>query len=337
MALATVADGDEVVVRQGSLHCTGAGCQQEYPIIDGIPVLVANVREWIADNVAQLVQRDDLHPLINSMLGDCAGPGSVFDTMRQHVSIYAWDAYADLDPGEPIVEGGARPGALVRCLEAGRALTGDAPEAPVLDAGCAVGRSSFDLAAHTDGLVLGIDLHVPMLRLAQAALRDGRVRYPRRRVGLVYDERDFAVTFDGAERVDFWACDALNLPFKGATFGHAVGLNLIDCVPSPIELLHETRRCLRDGATALWSTPYDWSPAATPVQAWLGGHSQRGPDLGASEPMLRRLLTAGAHPQSVAGFELIGENAAVPWHTRLHERSIMSYAMHMVAARSVSR
>ena len=40
------------------------------------------------------------------------------------------------------------------------------------------------------------------------------------------------------------------------------------------------------------TTPYDWS-AAVPVDAWLGGHSQRGPHQGSSEPILRGLLTPG--------------------------------------------
>ena len=43
-----------------------------------------------------------------------------------------------------------------------------------------------------------------MLRLASRALRQGRMRYARRRVGLVYDreEREVAVS----ELVDFWCC-----------------------------------------------------------------------------------------------------------------------------------
>ncbi|MEL7449214.1 MAG: methyltransferase domain-containing protein [Pseudomonadota bacterium] len=332
IASVLVAHDDDVL--QGVLHCTGAHCQQEFPIVDGIPLLVANVRAFVAENIVSLQQRDDLHPVVNSLLGDCAGPGSAFDTTRQHLSIYGWDSYADLDPGEPVVDGAAQPGAVVRCVAACNDLAPPPADGPVLDAGCSVGRSTLELASHTTGIVLGVDLHLPMLRMARRALSQGRVRYPRRRVGLVYDERDFAVSFDGSDRVEFWACDALNLPFRDASFNHSVALNLLDCVQSPVDLLRETRRCLKENAAAVLSTPYDWSPAATPVEAWLGGHSQRGPDGGASEAMLQRLLTAGAHPQAVAGFEILAQHPAFPWHTRLHDRSIMSYALHLVAARA---
>ena len=99
-----------------------------------------------------------------------------------------------------------------------------------LDLGCSVGRTSFELAKRSDGLVLGVDLHLPMLRLARRVLETGTVSYARRRVGIVYDRRDFDVAFDDADRVDFWACDAMALPFRDAGFGHAMALNVLDCV-----------------------------------------------------------------------------------------------------------
>ena len=41
----------------------------------------------------------------------------------------------------------------------------------------------------------------------------------------------------GAERVDFWACDALALPFAPGAADLAVALNLLDCVSEPRRLL----------------------------------------------------------------------------------------------------
>jgi SAM-dependent methyltransferase len=195
-----------------------------------------------------------------------------------------------------------------------------------------VGRSAFDLAARTDGPVLGVDVNFSMLQVAHGVLRTGTVRYPRRRVGLVYDRRTFPVELPGCERVDFWVCDALALPFPSATFAFASALNVIDCVPSPHGFLHAVAGALHPGARALLSTPYDWSANVTPVEAWIGGHSQRGPDQGASEPLLRRLLDPEAHPPGgVAALRLLGERERVRWQARLHERSTVEYAVHLVA------
>ena len=77
----------------------------------------------------------------------------------------------------------------------------------------------------------------------------------------------------------------------------------------------------------------DWSPSATPLEHWLGGHSQRSPGAGASEPVLRALLTPGAHPQSVAGLQLEREMESLPWQVRTHDRAWMHYRTHLVVAR----
>ncbi len=330
--LATVVDEIDDDVLTGVLHCSSPRCQAEFPIIDGIPLLVPDVPRFVADALVHLNARDDLPPVLASLFGDCAGANSPFDVARQHVSIYAWDGYAEFDPQERRGERDPRlaPGAVARCLQRGLAMLPPPGDLPVLDAGCAVGRSTFELAARGDGLVLGIDLSIPMLRLARRVLRTGRVRYGRRRVGLVYDEREFPVTFAGAERVDFWACDALCPPFADGMFGRIAGLNLLDCVASPVGLLLRVARLLHVGGTALLSTPYDWSPAATVPQAWVGGHSQRGQGAGASEPLLRRLFRGGGHPMEVATLRLLGEIEHVPWHARLHDRATMAYDVHVL-------
>ncbi len=335
LTLTTVAREEGDTVHEGVLHCPDPDCLLEYPVIDGIPILVPNVRSYVSDNLNHLVARDDLSETIETMLGDGAGPGTLFDATRQHLSTYAWDAYADLDPDEASdVADRSAPGAVVRCLDAGLKLLPDSVAAPVLDVGCAVGRTTFELGARADGLVLGVDVNFSMLRLASRVLHAGSVRYPRRRVGVVYDRREFDVPFGGADNVDFWVCDALAPPFADATFGLAVGLNVLDCVTSPHGFLTSIGRQLGADGQLLVSTPYDWSQATTPVEAWVGGHSQRGPGAGASEPLLRSLLTPGAHPQSLDGLRITGEIENFPWHARMHERSHVTYSVHVLAARA---
>lgn len=325
--------GEQII--EGVIHCTNPACQLEYPVIDGIPVIVPNIRQYLADNLFYLTLRSDLSPTLTSMLGDAAGPGTPFDSNRQYLSTYTWDAYGEYDPEEQEPQPGVSPGALKRCLKAGIELLPGTPEGPAIDLGCAVGGATFELALHTDGPVLGIDNNFSLLRLAQRVLQEQRVSYPRRRIGIVYDQREFPVPVTHAERIDFWACDALALPFADATFGLAVGLQLVDSVNSPTSLLEETARNLHSGGTMIMATPYDWSPAVTPLEGWIGGHSQRGPNSGAAEPLLRSLLTPEAHPQSVKGMQLTGEITDFPWHTRIHDRSIMHYRVHLVTAVSV--
>lgn len=319
-------------VLEGVLHCSALSCRQEYPILDGIPILVPRVRDYVRENVAHLMSRDDVSPLVESLFGDCCGPGSLFDATRQYLSSYGAGHYDDLDP-----EVEAQPGSVVAVLERGLELAssmGSAPAGPTLDLGCAVGRPAFELCARREGLVLGVDLNFAMLRVAARALREGRAVYPRRRVGLVYDRREFPLTFPGSERLDFWACDALALPFADDSFSLATSLNVLDCVADPREHLATLGRVLRPSGQALLTTPYDWSPGATAPEAWIGGHSQRG-GRGPSEPILRELLGESEHPARVPTLRLRGELESLPWTVRIHDRYSANYGVHLLVAEAV--
>src|SRR6476619_1600093 len=79
-------DGEDI--RAGVLGCTLCGSQ--YPIIDGLPIIVPDVRRYVRDNLFYLLARDDLSPQVESLIGDASGPGSGLDAVRQHLSSYAW-------------------------------------------------------------------------------------------------------------------------------------------------------------------------------------------------------------------------------------------------------
>ena len=320
---------------QGILVCSNPECLSEYPVIDGIPVIVADVRTHILQNLIPVLCRDDLTDTVESLLGDCFGPGSAFDSYRQHISTYGFDHYGDLDP-ERFSEPSASPGSILKLLRKGLlAMEAHAVRGPVIDIGCAVGRTSFELAKAFDDIVLGIDINFGMLKTAAAILEKGYVSYPRRHVGISFDRREFPVAFERAENVDFWACDATALPFSDEVFSTAISLNVLDCVLVPYDHLKELARILMPGGGAIVSTPYDWTVNATPVESWIGGHSQRSEHKGKSEAVLRSLLSGGSHPNVIEELELISEDDT-PWTLRLHDRSYMKYLLHMITVQKKS-
>jgi SAM-dependent methyltransferase/uncharacterized protein YbaR (Trm112 family) len=323
--------GDDVL--EGTLGCPNPACLREYPVIDGVPVIVPAIRAYVEQQGHAIWMRDDLGETAESLLGDCAPPGSAAEAFRHQLGSYTWDHYAEFDPAEPR-DSNPEPGGVARLLARGLEGLGPLPDGPVLETGCSVGRGSFELAERTGRLVLGVDLNFAMLRLAQAVLQTGRVRYARRRVGLVYDRREFDVPFR-RDLVDFWACDAAALPLTDCTFAVAVSLNLLDAIPDPLGHLTDLARVLIPGGRAVIASPYDWSASATAVEGWLGGHSQRGPGGGASEPLVRALLTPGAHPGSLGNLRVAGEVDGFPWHVRLHDRAVMQYRAHMLIAEKV--
>ena len=321
--------GDELM--EGILHCTHEMCRQEFPVIDGIPIVVPDVARYLSENLWNLTARNDLSHSIETLLGDAAGQTSAYDSIRSHISSYAYDHWGEFDPEETATR--TKPGSVARCLSAGLDLLGDPVAAgPALDVGCSVGRSSFVLAGRVPGLVLGGDLNFSMLRVARKALIEGEVTYARRRIGLVYDRRGFDVPNEGAERLDFWVMDAMALPFAAGRFGAITSLNMLDCVPDPRATLAGIGAALAPDGAGVLATPYDWSVNATQPLGWIGGHSQRGMGRGAGEPLMRGLLRQGGG----TGLRMVGEIEDFPWHVRLHDRSAVSYSTHVIAVRAAA-
>lgn len=331
LAAVAVEQGDTIL--QGNLICSDSGCRLEYPIIDGIPIIVNNIRKYLADNVFQINARDDLSPVVESILGDAVGPGTPFNVARHHLSTYGWGHYGDKAPASraEAATGSDTTGTVADCLSAGLRLLGAQAQAPLLDIGCAAGRTSFELAQRFSGLTLGIDLNFSLLRLAQRVLHTGVATFPLKRVGIVYDRQEYPVAFENKDKVDFWACDALALPFQEETFRFTSAMNVFDVVNAPRDLLVAMDRALATDGAAILATPYDWS-ASTPIETWVGGHSQRGLHGGSAEPLLRNMLSPGT-AGAVGSLRIVGEVEEHPWNIRIHSRHSAQYVTHIVACR----
>jgi uncharacterized protein YbaR (Trm112 family)/SAM-dependent methyltransferase len=297
--------GDEVL--EGVLQCPD--CGREHPIVDGIPVVVADLVGWASHQLPSVLRRDDLSPLMESLLGDAAQPGSDLDRERTNLS-----GYGQTHWGEESFAG---------LVETALGLLEAPPAGVWIDHGCAVGRGTLELARRTGDLAVGIDLSFAMLRVAERVRRTGRAVFPRKRIGLAFDRMECDVANVPGDRMSFWCCDVAALPFPDATFAGALSLNVLDCAASPLGHLQEMSRTLAPGAPALLSTPYDWSANATQPIGWIGGHSQRADHGGDGPAVLRHVL-----PQ--AGLAIEEERDGVPWRVYANERSHVEYSLHLL-------
>lgn len=332
LTLGTVLAEEGGDVLEGILTCPADACMREHPIIDGIPIIIDDIRSYVRGQFSQIAQRSDISAPMQGLLGDCLGPGSELEQSRYHLSTYGRSHYGDLDPDMPL----AREHGLVGLFERGLSMLDTLASGVWLDIGCSVGRATFEMAARTDDLVLGVDMNFGMLRLARQVLREGRVRHPLRQGGIVYHERDFAVDLPGRVRAEFWACDAMALPFANRSFAGALSFNITDCVPSPVLHLMEMGRVLGHDAQAIVTTPYDWSANATPLENWIGGHSQRSHNAGQSTRELRRVLSEDAPPEHDTRMVIARELEDVPWYVYVHQRATMEYRVHLVVTRRLA-
>lgn len=317
-------EGDSAHLRNGILVCPRLHCRREYPVIDGIPILIANIREYLEQQLPSILRRRDLPHVIESLLSD-ASVGSTDEAHRQVLSSYAYDHYGDLAP--ELAESDPSPAAILRVLLSNLSL-GAPPRGLVLDLGCGPGRSSFALAEAGADLVLGVDLSFSLASLGASLLLRNALRFDLRRSGLSYDRVEIQAALPGAEKVDFWIANALALPFMSQQLDGLCAMNLLDCLPAPHDFLALSAELLRDEASLWLSTPFDWSPQVTPPEHWIGGHSQRGQgDNGAA--LLQHYFSRAPWQNLVTSH--------CPWTVRLHDRSAMSYDCFTLYANRLPR
>ncbi|MEI8313107.1 MAG: putative 4-mercaptohistidine N1-methyltransferase [Verrucomicrobiota bacterium] len=146
-----------------------------------------------------------------------------------------------------------------------------------LDLGCAVGRSSFELArvAHS---VLGIDFSAAFIRAAETMKREGRLgcRVP------IEGERTAEFTarvpagIDVA-RVSFETGDATALREDIGRFDIVLAANLLCRLPEPAKFLGLLPDLVSPGGQLLLGTPFSWLPEYTAPDHWIGGRDAAGP------------------------------------------------------------
>jgi SAM-dependent methyltransferase len=310
----------------GVLPCDTDTCRARHPLLNGVPVIVADLSGVAENQVLNLVHPDAMDTDLAALLGDASGPGSPFDARRQNLSTYTWGHWGDLDPaGDGPKEAGVV-ALLERALEvtrsAGREFSG-----PALDLGAGLGRTSLRLAEATGEAVLGIELNVSFARAAMRIIDTGNVTYDLRVTGTRYERRSFDVPVEHAELVDIWVADVAVLPVQEQRFGLITSLNLIDCIQHPHTHLQALHDLLQPGGVAIVSTPYDWAPNATDPSHWLGGHP--GPQQDGDSPTVLRRLLSGEGSDAIAGLRLVVDESDLPWDVRLHARSTMRYRVDL--------
>jgi putative 4-mercaptohistidine N1-methyltranferase len=141
--------------------------------------------------------------------------------------------------------------------------------ARALDLGCAVGRSSFELARHFDA-VTGIDFSPRFVAAAGEMQRTGTmtVRVPRE--GPAQDELRLELPPDlPRKNIRFAQGDACALPADLGTFDFVLMANLVDRLHDPASCLARLPALVNPGGWLAITSPYTWLEDYTPRERWL--------------------------------------------------------------------
>lgn len=227
-------EGEGGDISSGTLVCRS--CSKRYPIRDGIALLLTDP-------------------------GAAPSGGQWRYEEGGTLSTYLWSHYAD----------------LMGDREAGSAYAEWAGllaqrEGMSLDAGCATGRLTFEMAARS-GFAVGCDLSLSFIRMARRIAHERAISFTLPGEGRELDEFSLSLPAEWrSDNVEFVLADVLRLPFARELFSQVSSVNLIDRVRYPLAHLYELNRVARKSPAAfLFSDPFSWSDANTPEEAWLGG------------------------------------------------------------------
>lgn len=145
-----------------------------------------------------------------------------------------------------------------------------------LDLGCAVGRSTFELARFCREVV-GVDFSRNFIAVANRLQRHGRLAHEIRVEGDI-TRPAIARVPSGVrrERVTFERGDACRLRRELGEFDIVLMANLLDRLPDPRACLEQAPSLVRKDGILVLTTPCTWMEEFTPREKWLGGFRRAG-------------------------------------------------------------
>ena len=160
----------------------------------------------------------------------------------------------------------------VRCVSECVDVASLPQNARALDLGCAVGRSTFELARHC-AEAIGIDYSHRFIEVAAALASHGTFPYERTDEGALTTRLIAKVPEDIARnRATFEHGDAQALRTSLGSFDVVLAANLVDRLVAPICFLARLPELVKSGGQLMLTSPYTWLEEFTPRKNWLGGY-----------------------------------------------------------------
>lgn len=173
----------------------------------------------------------------------------------------------------------------VRCVSEGVLADQLPSRRRALDIGCAVGRSTFELARIFDE-VTGIDYSDAFIMAARLISREGGVRYLMKETGAITREVTARRPEDVTGRIFFEQGDAQNLPSSLGSFDCVLAANLLCRLACPADFLKRLPELVVPGGQLLVTTPNTWLESFTAREYWIGATPETGEPLEALQVQL---------------------------------------------------
>ncbi len=287
--------------KEGLLICND--CKTEYPIIDGIPIIIKNFIDycskrtvtfgkWFLDAKSERLK--EFLKSISQKLEKNSISEKRYESEGLYFQSYKWlhNENFESDKFLHLMRWKIKPSNIYKKLTSNIAFN---PEGVGLDLGCSLGMSTFELAKKFS-FVFGIDTSFSFIKEARKKLKVQEIT-----------------------NVEFIVSDILNLPFKNQKFDLIFGLNVLEFVPIN-DLLKEVHDLLKPHSIFIITSPYDYNREIV-YNGKIDGQ------------MIRTLIEK-------KGFEIsqkTKKESYIPWILKISERTYLFYFLDLIEARKISK
>ena len=201
-----------------------------------------------------------------------------------------------------------------KCAQLCLQLVDNHKKGKALDLGCAVGRTSFELAHEFDEVIC-VDLSARFIECANQLKEKGELNYSMIVEGelLIPCKADLSkLKLDQVkEKVLFSQEDACNLGDQHSGYDLIFAGNLLDRLQDPTQFLSSVHHYLTKGGYLVMSSPYTLLTEYTPRENWLGGYLEDGQEISVLDGIKNVLK---------ADFVMVNEPIDVPFVIRETKR-----------------
>ena len=179
-----------------------------------------------------------------------------------------------------------------KCAQICTQLIEDGNKGKALDLGCAVGRTSFELAQEFDE-VIGVDLSARFVQCATELKEKGNLDYH------IVIEGELVTPLNAdlsklnlnkpKDNVTFFQEDACNLGSQHKDYDLIFAGNLLDRLQDPEQFLSTIHQYLSVGGLLVMRSPYTLLEEYTPRKNWIGGYRKNGQEISVFEGIKKTL------------------------------------------------